>query len=208
MENIEVNCQSSIRIKYEDNIIYLDPFQMKKSQKDADFIFLTHDHWDHLSKEDILKVVKETTIIILPESCLSKIEEMELPNHIVTVKPNNGYEVSNLKFKTVAAYNNSKLYHQKDNNYVGYVLELGKYQYFVTGDTDVNLENKQVKCDYLFLPIGGEYTMDYQEAAMLTNLIKPSYVIPTHYKTVVGSDEDVNRFRELLDSDIQCEVLY
>lgn len=208
MEKIEINCHSSIKISFEGKKIYIDPYQINRKKKDADFLFITHDHYDHLSENDILKVIHENTIIIIPESCLPKLEAMNLSNTVVTVKPNNRYEVSDIKFQTIAAYNINKLYHPKDSGFVGYLLELGKYKYFVTGDTDVNLENKQVKCDYLLIPVGGEYTMDYREAAMLANLIKPTHAIPTHYKTIVGSDDDALQFKELLDSSIQCEILY
>lgn len=35
----------------------------------------------------------------------------------------------------------------------------------------------------LFIPVGGNYTINAKEAAHITNLIKPNYVIPMHYKT-------------------------
>lgn len=43
----------------------------------------------------------------------------------------------------------------------------------------------------LFVPIGGTYTMDYKEAADYTNSIKPKYVIPIHYGTIVGKKKMV-----------------
>ena len=69
-------------------------------------------------------------------------------------------------------------------------------------------ENKNVKCDIALVPIGGTYTMDYTEAAELINTIKPKTVIPTHYKTIVGSDEDAKKFSELLDKNIECIIKY
>ena len=53
---IEINCQSSIKIS-EDKIIYFDPIKQDQLH-DADYIFITHPHWDHFSKEDIFKVKK------------------------------------------------------------------------------------------------------------------------------------------------------
>ena len=36
-------------------------------------IFITHDHYDHYSEEDIDKVVKEDTIIVVPEDLKTKL---------------------------------------------------------------------------------------------------------------------------------------
>lgn len=207
-EDVRINCQSSIRIEKDNKIIYIDPYKIEKEMEDADFLFITHDHYDHFSKDDILKVINEDTVIVIPESCSSKIEVLLLNNKIIYVKPNNKYEINNLKFETVAAYNTDKLYHQNISEWVGYVIELSLKRYFITGDTDINLENKKVKCDYLFVPVGGEYTMDYKEAATLANLIKPKLAIPTHYATIVGSNIDAIKFQELLDNDIKCDILY
>ena len=66
IENIEVLCHSSIRIT-KNKIIYIDPFKIEENYFDADFIFITHDHYDHFSEEDIEKVKKENTLICITE---------------------------------------------------------------------------------------------------------------------------------------------
>ena len=50
--------------------------------------------------------------------------------------------------------------------------------------------------------------MNYEEAALLTNLIKPKLAIPTHYETIVGSKNDAKKYVELVDKDIECKMLY
>ena len=55
LENIEVLYHSSIRINKE-KIIYIDPFKINKNYNDADIIFITHDHYDHYSEEDIIQI--------------------------------------------------------------------------------------------------------------------------------------------------------
>ena len=55
-DNITVFIQNSIRITDGDRRIYIDPFQMKGEPHDADYILITHDHYDHFSPEDIEKV--------------------------------------------------------------------------------------------------------------------------------------------------------
>lgn len=205
-EEIKINAQSSIRLTDQETVIYLDPYLIDKEVNDADYIFITHDHYDHLSIEDINKVINESTIIIVPESCSKSLEEFN--NQIVKVKPNNKYLVGNLNFQTVASYNTNKLYHPEKNEWVGYLIDFNNKKYFITGDTDINKENKQIKCDVLLLPVGGVYTMDYKEASTLTNLIKPKLAIPTHYQTVVGTKIDAINYTNLLDKDVESKILY
>ena len=50
--------------------------------------------------------------------------------------------------------------------------------------------------------------MDYREAAELTNIIKPKIVIPIHYGIIVGTKEDAERFKELVDENITCKIMY
>ena len=72
IENITVNAQSSIRILDSNRVIYADPFKIRKDTHDADFILLTHDHFDHFSPEDILKVAKIDTILVVPGTMMGK----------------------------------------------------------------------------------------------------------------------------------------
>lgn len=204
--DIKINAQSSIRLSNKEIVIYIDPYLIEKNVNDADYIFITHDHYDHLSIDDINKVIKEDTIIVGAESCFKSLEEFN--NNKVKVKPNNKYLVGNLNFQTVASYNTNKLYHPEKNEWVGYLIDFNNKKYFITGDTDINKENKQIKCDVLLLPVGGVYTMDYKEAATLTNLIKPKLAIPTHYQTVVGTKVDAINYTNLLDKDIESKILY
>ena len=104
-------------------------------------------------------------------------------------------------------YNVNKQFHQKDNQWVGYIIEIDKTRYYIAGDTDLTPENKQVNCDVAFIPVGGTYTMNYTEAAELVNAIKPKIVVPTHYGDIVGEKDDGEKFKKLLNGNIQCEIL-
>lgn len=206
LENIEVLYHSSIKIN-KGVIIYFDPFKIDKEYHDADIIFITHSHYDHYSEEDILKVRKESTHVVAPVDLLENLLTLGFTKEsITTVKPNENYNVNGLTFKTIPAYNTNKSFHPKSNNWVGYLLTLNDTIYYIAGDTDITEENKQVKCDVAFVPIGGTYTMDYKEAAELINEIKPKIAVPTHYATIVGSIEDGKNFSKLLNSDIECKV--
>ena len=68
-------------------------------------------------------------------------------------------------------------------------------------------ENKQVKCDVAFVPVGGTYTMDFKEAASLINEIKPKIAIPIHYGSIVGTEQDAIDFIRLLHPEIKGIIL-
>ena len=206
LEGIEVLCHSSIRFN-NGVVIYFDPFKIENNYNDADFIFITHDHYDHYSEEDIKKVKNENTIIVAPEDLLIKLLKAGFEkDKIVLVKPNNNYTIKGIKFETIPAYNINKQFHPKKNEWVGYLLEITGATYYIAGDTDITEENKKVKCDVAFVPVGGTFTMDYKEAAELVNLIKPKVAVPTHYGSIVGEKEDGRKFAELVDSEIKCEL--
>ena len=66
LENIEVLYHSSIRINKE-KVIYIDPYKIDKNYNDADIVFITHDHYDHYSEEDIDRVANENTMFVAPK---------------------------------------------------------------------------------------------------------------------------------------------
>ena len=207
LDNIEVLYHSSIRINKE-KIIYIDPFKIDRNFNDADIIFITHDHYDHYSEEDIEKVINENTTIIIPEELLTKLLRKGInKNAIITVEPNKEYVVEGIKFKTIPAYNTNKTFHPKRNDWVGYIITINNIRYYIAGDTDITEENKKVKCDVAFVPVGGTYTMDFKEAAQLINEIQPKIAIPIHYGSVVGTNQDATDFVKLLNPSIKGIIL-
>ncbi len=207
LEGISINCHSSLRIK-KDLVIYVDPFKIKENLNDADIILITHGHYDHFSIEDINKIKKDNTIILVTEDKYEDAKNLNFKNkNIFKVMPNEKYEIKNILVETIPAYNINKQFHPKENNWVGYVVTIEGIKYYIAGDTDITDENKNVKCDIAFIPIGGTYTMDYIEASNLINIINPSIVIPFHYGDIVGKKEDAIKFKELVNSNIDCEIL-
>lgn len=207
LEIIEVLCHSSIRINKE-KVIYIDPFKIDKNYNDADIIFITHDHYDHYSEDDIDKVKKEDTVIIVPEELLTKVLRKGFrQDYIITVEQNKNYMVDGIKFETILAYNTNKQFHPKENGWVGYIIEIKGIRYYIAGDTDITEENKKVKCDVAFVPVGGTYTIDFKEAANLINEIQPKIAVPIHYGSVVGTKQDAIDFSKLLNPKIECKIL-
>ena len=150
LENIEVLYHSSIRIS-KNKVIYIDPFKIDKDYNDADIVFITHDHFDHYSEEDIDKVINENTTIIIPKELLAKILRKGInKNAVITVESNKEYMVQGIKFETIPAYNTNKTFHPKENDRVGYIITLDGIRYYIAGDTDITEENRKVKCDVAF----------------------------------------------------------
>ena len=207
LKNIEVLYHSSIRIS-KNKVIYIDPFKIDKNYNDADIVFITHDHFDHYSEEDIDKVINENTTIIIPEELLTKILRKGInKNAVITVESNKEYMVQGIKFETIPAYNTNKTFHPKENYWVGYIITLDGIRYYIAGDTDITEENRKVKCDVAFVPVGGTYTMDFKEAAQLINEIQPKIAVPIHYGSVVGTKQDATDFIKLLHPSIKGIIL-
>ena len=202
ISKISVNSQNSIRVDA-GKIIYFDPFKIDETSADADYIFITHDHYDHYSPEDINKVIKNDTKIIIPESMEKKVRKDFGDAIDVTVVPGESYKTGEFSFEAVAMYNIKKPFHLKKAQWCGYIVEIEGTRIYVAGDIDAIEEAKQVKCDIAMIPIGGFYTLNYKEGAELINVMKPKIVIPTHYGTGAGKPEDGGKFKELVDASIQ-----
>lgn len=174
-------------------IIYIDPFKLEKNDR-ADFILITHNHFDHMSIEDIKKIITPSTVIIASVSCT---DLNSLPNKKVFMKPNEKFNDS-IKVESVHAYNINKKFHPRENNGLGFIVTIDNTRIYHAGDTDIIPEMKNIKnIDLALLPVSGTYVMDVKEAVESANLINPKIVIPMHYGSIVGSASDGNDFKKL-----------
>ena len=196
---IEVIHHASIKL-IGNKIIYFDPYKIEKETHDADYIFITHDHYDHYDEESIKKVRNDNTKIIVP-ICL-KDKEYDL-----LVDGYKKYIIDDIEFFTIPSYNIDKPFHPREKYYVGYNILLdGKY-YYIMGDTDKTNEALQVKSDICFVPIGGTYTMDVNEASSYINEVKPKIAIPIHYGMITGDISLGEKFKEKVNKDIEVNIL-
>ena len=200
---IEVLNHASIKIT-SDKIYYFDPYKIDKKMSDADYIFITHDHYDHFDYSSIKNVINESTMLIVPACLEEKVKE--ITNNDTIVYPSCNYEIATLHFDTVPSYNIGKSFHLKEMNYVGYIVNIKNNKVYVMGDTDVIDEIKDISCDICFVPIGGTYTMNYKEASNYINMINPKEVIPIHYGIIVGNKDLGLKFSELVNSNINVKV--
>lgn len=208
IEDFKVLCHSAIRIAADNKVIYIDPFGIDEEYNDADYICITHAHYDHFSPDDILKVKNDNSIILITEDIYVNVLKMGFKeNKIVIVDPEKKYNINGLYVETINAYNIGKTFHPKENGWVGYILNFEYERVYIEGDTDITPEALKVKCDLAFLPVGGTYTMDYAEAAKLANAIEPTIVVPIHYGKIVGTQQDARNFKCLLNKKIECRIM-
>ena len=196
---ISVNTQASIRIESDNKVIYFDPFKINEEIHDADYIFITHDHYDHYDEESINNIKKDNTKIVVP-MCLK-----DKPYNLL-IEGYRMYGIDDLKFNTIPSYNENKPFHPREKYYVGYNIELEGKKIYVMGDTDRTSEADSVDCDICFVPIGGTYTMDVNEAVDYINTLKPEKAIPIHYGSIVGDISLGEEFKEKVNKEIEVEL--
>ena len=195
---IEVLRHASVKLTA-DKVIYIDPYLVEEEIHDADYIFITHDHYDHYDEKSIENVRKDTTKIVVPY-CLKNKE------HHVLADGYRMYMVDDIKFFTVPAYNINKSFHPREKMYVGYNILLEDKYYYIMGDTDRTPETDMVKSDICFVPIGGTYTMNVDEASSYINTVKPELAIPIHYGSIVGDLTLGQEFKNKVNDNIKVEI--
>ena len=203
---INVNYQNSIQI---DNI-FIDPYKLNNTEEKAKYIFITHPHYDHFSLEDINKIKNNDTKYIIHKDCYNDLVNNGInKENILIVEPNKNYQINNLYFETTKSYNINKPFHPKENNYLGYIITINNKKYYIVGDSDYIDEMNNIKCDTIFIPIGGTYTMNIEEAKNLIEKIKPNEIIATHYgPTIPNSNESGLKFKELVGPNYNVKLFY
>jgi L-ascorbate metabolism protein UlaG (beta-lactamase superfamily) len=189
-----------MRIEGDNLTIYIDPYQIKGGAP-ADIVLVTHGHFDHLSAEDIKKVLKKDTTLVCATGC-------DAPIKAETMKPGDSKTVKGIKIEAVPAYNVNKKFHPKADKHVGYIITVEGQRVYHAGDTDHIPEMSKIECDIALLPVSGTYVMTAEEAAEAAKVIKPKLAVPMHYGAgVVGTVEDAKKFASLLKgSGIEVEI--
>jgi len=203
-QNIDWDDQASMTIEQSGKIICIDPYRVK-NEKQADVVLITHAHQDHLSPQDITKVLGEQTVIMAPADCITSLSQ-KFKRKLVTLQPGAKHQIEDITIEAVPAYNIGKRYHPKSNNWVGYVVTVDGVRIYHAGDTNRIPEMKDITCDIALLPLGQTYTMDSVDEAVQAALdVKARIAIPMHYGTYEGSNGDAIKFKEALEG--KCSVM-
>lgn len=193
-------------VRHGDKRIYFDPYKIKPKDV-ATHVFISHEHFDHLSLEDLRKIVSDETNIIASEPCARQLRSLE-KGIVKYVKPGDEFELAGVKVKVVPAYNINKfrepgvVYHPKAAGGVGYVVEVAGVKIYHTGDTDFIPEMRGLEVDVALVPVSGTFVMTAEEAARAVNEIKPKVAIPMHYGAIIGSSRDVEEFKKRAEVEV------
>lgn len=172
----------SLMLTYNNQTIQIDPVSAYADYgtfPKADFIFVTHEHADHLDAKAIQALTKENTLLVLNASSQQKLEKGKV------MKNGDKLKISkNLTVEAVPAYNTTpgrEKFHprHRDN---GYVLTLNGLRIYIAGDTEDIPEMKKLKnIDIAFLPVNQPYTMTVVQAANAASIIQPKIMYPYHF---------------------------
>jgi L-ascorbate metabolism protein UlaG (beta-lactamase superfamily) len=181
--------------------VYIDPYQIEPGPP-ADLVLVSHDHFDHCSPEDISRIQGPETVIVTEPLSAKK-----LSGDVRPVRPGERVDLQRASVLPVPSYNTDKAFHPKENQWLGFVLEMDGAKVYHAGDTDHIPEMADLEVDVALLPVSGTYVMTWEQAVEAARAIRPGLAIPMHYGTVVGDEQDARRFEKALEGDIEVRIL-
>lgn len=190
---------SSYYVKTKNGVrILVDPFidgnpktSLTYSKYPVDAIFLTHGHGDHVG--DAAHILEEThaTLISSPELIEAfryHHEDLEFDNEHISV--GGSIYFRGVKIRSTMALHSSSygLSNEYDGVPSGVIIREDDKKVYISGDTGVFMDMELIgrlegQLDVAFLPIGGRYTMDIDDAVIATEMIKAKLTVPSHYNT-------------------------
>ncbi|MDE3180959.1 MAG: MBL fold metallo-hydrolase [Acidobacteriota bacterium] len=188
-------------------VLYTDPFKVKKRDQ-PDVILLSHEHNDHLSPDDLAKVLSSKAHIVASPLCREGLKGVKAGS-IQYLKRGESTTVAGVEIEAVPAYNLTKFrspghpFHPKESEGTGFIFKMDGTRVYYAGDTDRIPEMKNFRCDIALLPVSGTYVMTAEEAAEAAADIKPRIAVPMHYSAIVGTDADAEKFKSLVKN---CQV--
>lgn len=188
---------ASFKISHKDEVIYIDPWKIKDAAHDATLVLVSHSHYDHYSSDDIAGVSSANTKLIAPADVIAQQSAGE------QILPGSTKDINSVVVQGIAAYNPGKQFHPKENNWLGFIIQVDSKRIYYAGDTDLTEEMKALEdISVALLPVGGTYTMNAAEAAEATEHINPEIAIPYHWGDIVGGRKDAEDFAKRAS----CEV--
>lgn len=203
---------ASVRLQ-DDTIIYIDPFSDAMDTTaalEADIIVCTHSHFDHFDPDTINDLATDGTIVLAHKNC----DIGQLNCEARLMEPGDSETVGDTEIHAVQAYNDHRFrnpgepFHPRGNG-MGVIIDMGDTRFYHSGDTDYIDEMDRLDAEHLdiaFLPIGGTYTMDIEEAADAAAAIRAHTIIPIHYNMIDGTEADPQEFKRLTENTTESTV--
>lgn len=176
---------ASIRIEYDGKEIVIDPVTKLGNKTidyttmpKADYLFVTHEHFDHFDKEAIKQLTGEKTQLITNKRCADMLGYGQIMV--------NGQRstLNDITVEAVPAYNTTEghlQFHPKGRDN-GYILTIDGLRVYIAGDTEDIPEMAEIKdIDIAFLPCNQPYTMTPEQLIKAARMIKPKVLFPYHY---------------------------
>ena len=190
----------------------IDPFlkgnpqykENKQDKKDITHVFVTHAHGDHIG--DALSIAKENDALIIANAEICSIisyQDKDLRLHSMHMGGRYQFPFGTVKMTPAlhgSGYHKNGFF-QDGGNPCGFVIEINGKKLYHAGDTGLTYDMKLLEIeniDLAFIPIGGNYTMDIDDAVRAVDFIKPKITVPMHYNTFGLIKADPKEFKEKL----------
>ena len=192
--NITYYGHSSFLIETQGKSIVIDPFispnplakEVDVDSIPADFILVTHAHQDHLA--DVERIAKRTGAIVISNfEIVSWFEKKELQGHPMNHGGKAAFDFGTAKYVN-AIHTSSLPDGSNGGDPGGFVVWNEEICFYVAGDTALTMDMKLIpltcpKLDFAILPIGDNFTMGYNDAAIAAEFIECNTIIGCHYDT-------------------------
>ena len=177
---------ASIRIQYDGKEIEIDPVTKLgnktidyASMPKADYLLVTHEHFDHFNKDAIKLLSGAQTRFITNQRCADMYGSGEVMKNGDKLQIADDFTV-----EAVPAYNTSEgrtQFHPKGRDN-GYILTIDGLRIYIAGDTEDIPEMSAIKdIDIAFLPCNQPYTMTQDQLINAARIVKPKVLFPYHY---------------------------
>lgn len=163
-------------------------------------IFVTHGHGDHLG--DTVEIAKNNnSLVIANHEICNYLNKFNVKTHAMHIGGRTKFDFGIVKMTN--AVHGSGISEGENmiygGNPGGFVIEIYGKKIYHAGDTGLIYDMKLLedeKIDVAFLPIGGNYTMDIDDAVKAVDFIKPKKVVPIHYNTFKLIEADPYDFKK------------